>query len=399
MKRKNSYMNVSKKKIQVDPKQTSIFDFLEADNEPFPLLATSIGCGLDILNPVVAHQLKNHDIKFYRKFGDYMENFVVPYFVLPNEPDRFYTKVLVNNCKYKLSKHYIVSNDFLVKVVDERGIVDEIKPNEKGLYRLNITDGRKFYMTSRDITLASFLGFRIWLTPMDANENPGESIKNVHSLFDISLGFFEKTHIYLLDEIAHNLTNITVQESVDPVLPTGPDAEAEPDLTQTEEEELSTEPITAQPLLPVDIYGIKDGYFYDPQKKQVVSPTHNIIVSHRLAKDGTVQLEAISSDPQVVPLVTVNLDELHAVIYEGKKLLPTSHIIVEGEPDPQLKIDMETVPLALTAEMKEMIKKAGAGDNRQLAASVYGGKVTPEHTKIVKSYKKYLQEQKDKETT
>ena len=90
--------------------------------------------------------------------------------------------------------------------------------------------------------------------------------------------------------------------------------------------------------------------------------------------------------------MTVNLDELHAVIFNGHKLLPSSHEFLEGETDPKLKIALETVPLELTEEMKNIIKQSGAGDNRQLAASVYGGKVTPEHTKVVKAYKKYLQE-------
>lgn len=403
MARKNSYIKVSKKKKNEGSTgyQTSIFDFLEADNDLFPLEATSIGCALDMVNPFICYELESSTYSWLVELGKYMENFKVPYFALPDEPDRVYTKVLVNNTKYKLSKHYIVSNDLLVKVVDNQGNIEEVHPLENGLFRLNITDGRNFYMNRVDIALASFFGIRIWVKPDDLSVDTEDSIYHITNLFDLTLRFFSEGRIYLLEDVRHNLTNIRVEQVVDPVLPTDPNAEAEPDLTQPigeETGEVDHQPSYSGNLIPVDIYGIKDGYFYDPVQKQVVSPIHNIIVSHRLTKDGTVQLEAISHDPQVVPLVTVNLDELHAVIYEGKKLLPTSHIIVEGEPDPQLKIDMETVPLALTAEMKEMIKKAGAGDNRQLAASVYGGKVTPEHTKIVKSYKKYLQEQKDIET-
>lgn len=394
MPHKNSYIGTSKKKSpQANAQQTSIFDFLEADNEPFPREADVITTGLDILNPVTATQLLKSKFKSLKNLAAYLSEFKFPIFQFPEELDTLYTKVIVNPKKYKLSRHYLVSTKFTVKVWNEEEFVD-YPPNSDGLYELKVTDGTTFFLRGYEMVLSSFLGVKPWITSTEEREKMDAILKEVDDLFDLTGSFFEAHRLYLLEGVTHNLTNITIKPEppLEPVdLPTDPTAEAEPMLQEVPNLDEEDHQPKSSSLIPIDIYGIKEGYWYDPLTKTVSSPS-NIIVSHRLSKDGTLQLEAQSSDPHKVPLVTVNLDELHAVIFNGHKLLPSSHEFVEGEPEPHLKIAIETVPLELTDEMKEIIRNSGAGDNRQLAASVYGGKVTPEHTKVVKAYKKYLQE-------
>ena len=401
-KKPKKYRTIRKKKTQEDPNnyQTNIFDFLGEKTGKVPFIPEYFAYGVDFLEPEVAERLMNSPFKDLRVVYNHLSKFRVPVYVLPDYPDKIFTRALIYN--KELLDIGLISTDLTYLSVQtdvtnhvrlwERTGFNPLDPDGEEDLKLDLVDGTTYTTHPIEIALMSFWGVGPVDDPILETVDDVNKWGSVSSLDKASLLHFENNPLYLLKDLEHT-DGVGSEDELEVVVET----REEPETSKEEPVEVPTPqpaiPDSPDPLIPLDAYGLKEGYWYNPDTKQVLTATGNLIDDHKLKRTGIIVLETVHSTPTKLALAEILLSDIHEVCYQGKKLLPSLQYnpVLKGESE--TRVDYYAPPLTLTEEMKEKIRNLDGGDNRQAAAVVFGKGVTPAHTKVVKAYRKLLAEE------
>ena len=242
--------------------------------------------------------------------------------------------------------------------------------------------------------MEAFLGFYPEISPSlglryEPNWDDFDSIENL----DFS-GTFLRDNPVVLSKALLDLSKVREEVTVEPKV-------EQPKVEEKEEDDVpsSSWEDDSSNLIPINVDGIKPGYFYDPENRRVVTHKNSslLIDTHHLRSRGIVYLELDESYEDMISFGAVSLAEIHDVCYLGKTLLPSLHYTENGEV--KTHKSYITPPVQLTDEMKQFIKEnryMSLKNTRILAEKVYGKDhyITPLHTKEVRKYREALLNEK-----
>ena len=372
--------------------QTDIFDFLGEDDESIPFQPVESVRGTFFLPEETRKVLEKSPFKDQRKLWKYINDFIVPVYVLPDYPDKIFTRAICFNKRFRdvgfiSTDLQYVSLEF--EVTDRVRIREHTFDAEEGL-TIYESDGTRLSFHPIEIALMSFLGVGLGNDPLLEKTTDKVCWGDIAKLDqDLSMEYFDFHPIYIFEGLKHPIVG---------------EVAAEAEQVETKEVEtvaaFSQEQVQLEPpqsnLIPLDAYGLKAGYWYNPDTRTVSTSTGNLIDDHKAKRHDIVILEVDNlTDNGKLALAEIRISDLHNVCYLGQKLLPSLHYYAMEEDVATTRVDLYTAPLTLTPELKEKLKTVKGGDNRQAAAVVYGNPVTPAHTKMVKAYRDYLKNQKD----
>ena len=383
--------------LRPDPKkvrehQLDLMDFLSEEAVDFPLQPIGFGTPVDILGQDTIASIEADYIR------EHLQEFTYPIYTLPGVPEKTFTRVLTSG--FKLANPGLISTD-LSYWEYRNGEFHPVPLGQGQAYKNpNIEDNNHFNLLTNmgtlefvhpvEVATISFFGVLPVLNLLLVESLSGEIYKPLYSmtrLQELTKEVLDSGTI-LIKDLKH-----TVHP---PVVQVEPEARIEQPAEQ--EEFVYIQPEPSPDSIPLNIYGVKEGYWFDPVKRTVTTKSELVIDTHKLKSRRLVGLELL--EPGTLPgtnkVAFLNVDSIYnAMMLEEygdlPRILPDYHLYDQGYIAPY---HLDNVPpLHLTEDMKQTIALLLGGNNREAAASVFGRNVTPSHTKLVKAYRAYLDRQ------
>ena len=391
--KKNTFKRPDPKKVREH--QLDLMDFLSEEAIDFPLQPIGFGTPADILGQDMIDSIKSDRIR------KRLQEFTYPIYTLPGVPEKTFTRVLTFG--FKLAHPGLISTDLSYWEYRDKEFHHVPLGQGQAYKNSNLDDNRHFnlltnmgtieFMHPVEVAIMSFFGFAPLLALIlveDSSEEEYKSLDNMNHLREMTEEVMDSDIIFVKD----------LKHEVQP-----PIVQIEPEVTVEQlveqEEFVYVQPAPSPESIPLNIYGVKEGYWFDPNKRTVTTKSELVIDTHKLKSRRLVGLELL--EPGTLPgtnkVAFLNVDSIYnAMILEEfgdlPKLVYDYHLYNQGYIAPY---HLDNVPpLHLTEDMKQTIALLRGGNNREAAASVFGRNVTPSHTKLVKAYRAYLDSQKTK---
>lgn len=383
------------KNPQVKDYQSSIFDFIGPDENldnhvklPLPTRVDLVTAKSFLTEDSFNALLNNSD--YLNKLVVSLAELEIPIYEFASEKGRKYTKV-VNPDLYSDDRPVFISTDLFVKVISAGKIIN-YRPfdGEDDIMLMNV-DGKIDFYSAVTLAMEAFLGFYPKINPLLSlrHEPNWDDFDSIESL-DFSEVFLRDNPV-VFSKALLDLSKVREELTVE----TKKKEQTKLELKEEDDVSSSSWDTDLTNLVPINISGIKPGYFYDPETRNVLTHKNGslLIDTHHLKTLGIVYLELNNgSEETTVTLGPVSLAEIHEVCYLGKTLLPSLHYTENGEI--KTRKSYVTPPIKLTEKMKQFIKEnryMSLKNNRILANKVYGSQyLTPLHTKEVKKYRESL---------
>ena len=395
---KRDIQRKTNKNLQTKEYQSSIFDFLGPDENldnhvkmPLPTRVDVVTAKSFLTKDSFTVLLDNSD--YLNKPFVSLADLEIPIYEFASEKGRKYTKVANPNL-YSDDRPVFISTDLFVKVISKGKIINYRPFDGRDDIFLANVDGKIDCYSVISLAMEAFLGFYPEISPSlglryEPNWDDFDSIENL----DFS-GAFLRDNPVVLSKALLDLSKVREEVTVEPKV-------EQPKVEEKEEDDVpsSSWEDDSSNLIPINVDGIKPGYFYDPENRRVVTHKNSslLIDNHHLRSRGIVYLELDESYGDMISFGAVSLAEIHDVCYLGKTLLPSLHYTENGEV--KTHKSYITPPVQLTDEMKQFIKEnryMSLKNTRILAEKVYGKDhyITPLHTKEVKKYRESLLNEK-----
>lgn len=391
--KKNTFKRPAPKKVREH--QLDLMDFLSEEAIDFPLQPIGFGTPADILGQDMIDSIKSDRIR------KRLQEFTYPIYTLPGVPEKTFTRVLTFG--FKLAHPGLISTDLSYWEYRDREFHHIPLGQGQSYKNLNLDDNRHFnlltnmgiveFMHPVEVAIMSFFGFVPLLDLLlveDSSEEEYKVLDNMTHLREMTEEVIDSDIVFIKD-LKHGVQP--------PVVQAEPEAVVEQPVEQ--EEFVYTQPAPSPDSIPLNIYGVKEGYWFDPNKRTVTTKSELVIDTHKLKSRRLVGLELL--EPGTLPgtnkVAFLNVDSIYnAMMVEEfgdlPRLVYDYHLYNQGYIAPY---HLDNVPpLHLTEDMKQTIALLRGGNNREAAASVFGRNVTPSHTKLVKAYRAYLDKQKSK---
>lgn len=383
------------KNPQVKDYQSSIFDFIgpaeNLDNHvkmPLPTRVDIVTAKSFLTEDSFNALLNSSD--YLNKTVLSLEDLEIPIYEFTSERGRKYTKV-TNPDLYSDDRPVFISTDLFVKVIGTGKIINFQPFDGRDDIMLTNIDGKIDCYSTITLAMEAFLGFYPKISPLlglryEPNWDDFDSIENL----DFSEAFLRDNPV-LFSKALLDIAKVREEVTLEPKI-------EQPKVEEKEEDDVpsSSWEIDLTNLIPINVDGIKPGYFYDPETRKVLTHKNSslLVDTHHLNSRGIVYLELDTpSDDNTITFSPVSLAEIHEVCYLGKTLLPSLHYTENQEI--KTRRSYITPPVKLTEAMKQFIKEnryMSLNNNRVFAKKVYGGNhyLTPLHTKEVKKYRESL---------
>lgn len=384
------------KKLQTKDYQSSIFDFIGPDENldnhikmPLPTRVDVVTAKSFLTEDSFNVLLDNSD--YLNKLVVSLKDLEIPIYEFASEKGRKYTKV-VNPNLYSDKRPVFISTDLFVKVIGSGKIINYQPFDGRDDIMLANIDGKIDCYSVITVAMEAFLGFYPKISPLiglryEPNWDDFDSVENL----DFSEAFLRDNPV-LFSKALLDLSKVREKVKLEPKL-------EQPKVEEKNDVPSSSWDTGSSNLIPINIDGIKQGYFYDPENRRVLTHKNSslLVDTHHLKTRGVVYLEMDDdSNENTISFGPVSLAEIHEVCYLGKTLLPSLHYTENREI--KTRKSYVTPPVQLTDKMKQFIKEnryMSLNNNRIFAEKVYGRHhyLTPLHTKEVKKYReKFLNE-------
>ena len=394
--KKNTFKRPAPKKVREH--QLDLMDFLSEEAVDFPLQPIGFGTPVDILGQDTIASIESDYIR------EHLQEFTYPIYTLPGVPGKTFTRVLTSD--FKLANPGLISTD-LSYWEYRNGEFHPVPLGQGQAYKNpNLEDNNHFNLLTNmgtlefvhpvEVATMSFFGVLPVLNLLLVESLSEEIYKPLYSM----------TRLQELTKEVLDSGTILIRDLKHTVQPPVVQVESEARIEQPVEQEefVYVQPEPSPGSIPLNIYGVKEGYWFDPIKRTVTTKSELVIDTHKLKSRRLVGLELI--EPGALPgtneVAFLNVDSIYnAMMLEGygnlPRLLPDYHLYDQEQGRYIAPYHLDNVPpLHLTKDMKQTIALLRGGNNREAAASVFGRNVTPSHTKLVKAYRAYLDRQKAK---
>ena len=354
---KRDIQRKTNKNLQTTEYQSSIFDFLGPDENldnhikmPLPTRVDVVTAKSFLTKDSFTVLLDNSD--YLNKPFVSLADLEIPIYEFASEKGRKYTKVANPNL-YSDDRPVFISTDLFVKVISKGKIINYRPFDGRDDIFLANVDGNIDCYSVISLAMEAFLGFYPEISPSlglryEPNWDDFDSIENL----DFSGAFLRDNPVVLskaLLDLSKAREEVTVEEL----------KVEQPKVEEKEEDDVpsSSWEDDSSNLIPINVDGIKPGYFYDPENRRVVTHKNSslLIDTHHLRSRGIVYLELDDSYEDMISFGAVSLAEIHDVCYLGKTLLPSLHYTESGEV--KTHKSYITPPVQLTDEMKQFIKE------------------------------------------
>ena len=425
--KKNTFKRPDPKKVREH--QLDLMDFLSEEAIDFPLQPIGFGTPADILGQDIIDSTKSDRIR------KRLQEFTYPIYTLPGVPEKTFTRVLTFG--FKLAHPGLISTDLSYWEYRDKEFHHVPLGQGQAYKNSNLDDNRHFnlltnmgiveFMHPVEVAIMSFFGFVPLLDLLlveDSSEEEYKSLDNMNHLREMTEEVMDSGSIFvkevnheghlpvfqveppeLTDEQRDKMYADLIKNSVRVRTFLGWSDGIESNIDVEKEEFVYTQPAPSPESIPLNIYGVKEGYWFDLNRRTVTTKSELVIDTHKLKSRRLVGLELL--EPGTLPgtnkVAFLNVDSIfnammNAVTLEGSGEIPRLvydyHLYNQGYIAPY---HLDNVPpLHLTEDMKQTIALLRGGNNREAAASVFGRNVTPSHTKLVKAYRAYLDKQKSK---
>ena len=420
--KKNTFKRPAPKKVREH--QLDLMDFLSEEAIDFPLQPIGFGTPADILGQDMIDSIKSDRIR------KRLQEFTYPIYTLPGVPEKTFTRVLTFG--FKLAHPGLISTDLSYWEYRDKEFHHVPLGQSQSYKNFNLDDNRHFnlltnmgiveFMHPVEVAIMSFFGFVPLLDLLlveDSSEEEYKSLDNMNHLREMTEEIID-SDIVSIKDLKHEVQSPVAQVEPEGKVEQSVDKdEMYADVTKNservrewlgdigvnidveQEDFVYTQPAPSPESIPLNIYGVKEGYWFDPNKRTVTTKSELVIDTHKLKSRRLVGLELL--EPGTLPgtnkVAFLNVDSIYnTMILEEfgdlPRLVHDYHLYNQGYIAPY---HLDNVPpLHLTEDMKQTIALLRGGNNREAAASVFGRNVTPSHTKLVKAYRAYLEKQKSK---
>ena len=397
--KKNTFKRPDPKKVREH--QLDLMDFLSEEAIDFPLQPIGFGTPADILGQDMVASIESDYVR------ERLQEFIYPIYTLPGVPNKTFTRVLTSG--FKLANPGLISTDLSYWEYRDK----EFRPVPLGQGQAyknpNLDDNKHFSLLTNmgtlefvhplEVATMSFFGFAplldLLLIDVDSEEEY-KFLDNMNNLKEMTKGVLYNWNSFITifdKDLKHK-----VQPPVDQAEP-----EVVVDRPVEQEEFVYVQPAPSPDSIPLNIYGIKEGYWFDPNKRTVTTKSELVIDTHKLKSRRLVGLELL--EPGTLPgtnkVAFLNVDSIYNTMMVEEagdlpRLLPDYHLYNQNQ-GYIVPCHLDNVPpLHLTEDMKKTIALLRGGNNREAAAGVFGRNVTPAHTRLVKAYRAYLDRQTPK---